>query len=79
MTVPSADRRGTDRHYRWSRAGDDGGCPVRRHPLPFERHSHDNRTCQGNPLPPTRQIGSPADSPWLCQLQSSDLPSLKSP
>jgi hypothetical protein len=58
MTVQSANRLGADRRLRWSGAGGDGGCPVRRHTPQFERHSHDNRTCQGNPQPHTHPIGS---------------------
>ena len=80
MTVPSANRRSTDRHYRWSRAGDDGGRPVQRHPVQLERHPHDIRTCQSNPQPRMHPIGSPDGAAWHCQVQSSGQPAtLKSP
>ena len=81
MTLPSANRRGADRHCRWSRTGDDGGlsrCDALRRRSSVT--SHDNRTCQGNPQPQPHPIGNPACSARRCPPQSSDQPATpKSP
>jgi hypothetical protein len=58
MTAPSRSCRSANHHWRWSQAGDDGGCSLRPASPRIERHAPDNPPRRADPQPGPRPIGN---------------------